>query len=84
MKLLALLLAAFAFTVSAVASAQDNPPATDQTAPVAQATADPAPAGASPRKICRMMKNYRCKVDQSLAPGAHCMCGDHPGTVYSE
>lgn len=88
MKTLTVLLASL--LISATAFAQDNStqPAQDQAAqsgnaPVVAATADTSaaalPAGT---KSCRT-KGFMCHLkDQSLEPGDHCMCGNHPGFVY--
>ena len=84
-----ILLVAFLFASSAV-WAQNNPaaPTTSEQAPAvatasetattANATA-PAAAGA---KICLRKSGFHCRLsDQSLEPGANCMCGDKPGIV---
>jgi hypothetical protein len=83
------LLVAFLFASSAV-WAQSNPaePANGEQAPavakaseadVAANTAAPAAAGA---KTCLRKSGFHCPLkDQSLEPGATCMCGDKHGVV---
>jgi hypothetical protein len=51
---------------------------------MATAAASAAPA-AGDNKLCQMMHGHTCHLrDKSLELGAHCMCGDHPGTVGTQ
>lgn len=87
MKTLTALLAAFVLCSAAAAQNNSAPSATDQAAqpenvPAVAAAADPAPKNAGGNKICRMQHGWNCKLsDNSLEPGAHCSCHDHPGIV---
>jgi uncharacterized protein YycO len=90
MKTLTALLAAF--VICSTASAQNVPaqpaaeqPAQTENAPaMATAAASAAPA-AGDNKLCQMMHGHTCHLrDKSLELGAHCMCGDHPGTVGTQ